>query len=290
MSHHSTFLATWLVGLSLLLGPATIVGQLPASDSTLAAGPDSLPVFTDSMLRIFGPQATPDTVPQVWLDSVSGADSTGVAADSLPVLPDSMQRTVGTGATPDTVPEVQLDSASRTDSTGTAPDSLLPKANAGATKSDTAAVSSEPRDSILAVACHGPTGPPTVARDLLVVVFTPEAGARERAAAAQSVGGKLIEPVSSGRPGAYYLRVPSDGQEFRLRAAADKLIQLPQVQQVGSRACPALPRDTTRQSAHAAPAPRHRGRLWLRGVDNPGPEPASRRLNRIPDTVSFTAK
>jgi hypothetical protein len=98
----------------------------------------------------------------------------------------------------------------------------------------------------------------TIARDLLVVEFTPRAGARERAAAAKSVHGKLLKPVKSGTPRAYYLRVPSGGQEFRLRAAADQLIRLPQVQQVGSRACPALPRDTTRQSA-PAPAKRRRG-------------------------------
>jgi hypothetical protein len=72
---------------------------------------------------------------------------------------------------------------------------------------------------------------------LLVVVFTPEAGKRERAAAAKRVAGKLLGPVTA-EPGAYYLRVPAGGEEYRLRVAADELIRLAHVKQVGSRACP----------------------------------------------------
>jgi hypothetical protein len=97
------------------------------------------------------------------------------------------------------------------------------------------AASAEPGDSILIAACSGGA---TVARDLLVVVFAPEATDEERTAAAESVEGKLLRPVSSSEPGAYYLRVPSGGGEFGLRAAADELIQLAPVRQVGSRACP----------------------------------------------------
>jgi hypothetical protein len=77
-----------------------------------------------------------------------------------------------------------------------------------------------------------------VAPDLLVILFAPEAEAAERTAAAKGVGGKLLGPVNSREPGAYYLRVPSRGDEFRLRAVSDQLILLPQVQQVGSRTCP----------------------------------------------------
>jgi hypothetical protein len=81
----------------------------------------------------------------------------------------------------------------------------------------------------------------TVARDLLVVVFAPEAGAAERAAAAKSVDGTLLGRVASGAQGAYYLRVPGGGEEYRLRAAADQLILLDKVRQVGSRTCPRPP-------------------------------------------------
>ena len=107
------------------------------------------------------------------------------------------------------------------------------------TISDTAKVSLEAADSILVGACSGPS-PATVARDLLVIVFGTSVGAGKRAAAARSVNGKLLGPVT-GEPDAYYLRVPGGGRESRLRAAADELIQLPQVRQVGSRACPRLP-------------------------------------------------
>jgi hypothetical protein len=92
-------------------------------------------------------------------------------------------------------------------------------------------------DSVLSAACGGSTGSTTIARNLLVVVFAPEAGPAERAAAAKSVDGKL---VGSPAPGAYYLQVPARGQEHLLRAAADQLVQLAYVRQVGSRACPAV--------------------------------------------------
>ena len=74
-----------------------------------------------------------------------------------------------------------------------------------------------------------------------MVVFAPEAGAAERAAAAKNVDGTLLGPVTSGEPGAYYLSVPSGGEEYRLRAAADQLIQSGKVRQVGTRACPPIP-------------------------------------------------
>jgi hypothetical protein len=98
-------------------------------------------------------------------------------------------------------------------------------------------VPADPVDSVLSAACGGPAGSTTIARDLLVVVFAPEAGPAERAAVAKSVDGKL---VGSAEPGAYYLQVPARGQEHLLRAAADQLVQLAYVRQVGSRACPAV--------------------------------------------------
>ena len=190
MSIYSTFLATWLLGLSLLIVPRATFGQAPTSDST-AVKPDSQPPLTDSV------------------------PTTGVT----PAYSDTVQR-----AHPDSVPK--KDSTRTTSDTAHSP---------GAAKA--------PSDSILSAACSGPAGPATVARDLLVVVFAPEAGAAERAAAAKSVHGTLLGRVTSGEPGAYYLRVPSGGggEEYRLRAAADQLIQLDKVRQVGSRACPPLP-------------------------------------------------
>jgi hypothetical protein len=96
-------------------------------------------------------------------------------------------------------------------------------------------VPADPVDSVLSAACGGAAGSTTIARDLLVVVFAPEAGPAERAAVAKSVDGKL---VGSAEPGAYYLQVPARGQEPLLRGAADQLVQLAHVRQVGSRACP----------------------------------------------------
>ena len=93
-------------------------------------------------------------------------------------------------------------------------------------------------DSILAAACSGPGASTSVARDLLVIGFTPYASAEEKTAAAQAVQGTLLGQVSGAEPGTYYLRVPSGGQEYQLRLAADKLAQLAQVKQVGSRSCP----------------------------------------------------
>jgi len=200
MSLHSTFLATWLLGLGLLIVPRAVSGQAPASDSTGAAS-DSQPALTDSVPKTDTAQASSDTVLQ-W-------------------------------APPDSV--------SNTDTARAASDTVHPTGAGKATRSDTATAATAPPDSILSAACGGPAEPATVARDLLVVVFTPEAGDAERAAAAKSVDGTLLGPVSSGEPGAYYLRVPSGGEEYQLRAAADQLIQSGEVRQVGTRACPPLP-------------------------------------------------
>ena len=192
MSLHSTLLPTWLLGLGplilpLIVPPATLA-QVPDSDSTAPAAPDS-----------------------------------------QTALPDSIQRS---GAS-------QRDSASATDSTQAASDTVAPNAP-GATKPGTTAPPA-PADSILSAACSGPAGSRLVARDLLVIVFAPQAGAAERAAVAKTVGGTLLGTVTAGEPGAYYLRVPSGGDEYRLRVAADTLILLDMVRQVGSRACPPLP-------------------------------------------------
>ncbi len=202
MSLHSTFLATWLLGLSLLILPRATSGQAPASDST------------------------------------------AVKTDSQPTLTDSVQTTGASPASSDTVlQQARPDSVSKTDTAQAASDTVRPPGAAKAKAPDTtsAATATAPPDSILSAACSGPAGPATVARDLLVVVFAPEADAAGRAAAVKSVDGTLLGPATSGEPGAYYLRVPSGGEEYRLRVAADQLILLDMVRQVGSRACPLLP-------------------------------------------------
>jgi len=202
MSLHSTYLATWLLGLGLLIVPPATSGQAPASDSTAPAPSNSQPAPTDSVPKADAAQATSDT---------------------------ELQRP-------------HLDSASRADNSRAVSDTARPQGARGAAPADTATATATtaPPDSILATACGGPEGLATVARDLLVVVFTPEAGDAERAAAAKNVDGTLLGPVTSGEPGAYYLSVPSGGEEYRLRVAADQLIQLNMVRQVGSRACPPL--------------------------------------------------
>ena len=181
-------------------------------------------------------------VPPATSAQVPASDSTAPAAsDSQPALTDSIQKRSGAS---------HRDSASATDSTQAASDTVAPKARGSATTSGTTAAPTEPADSILTKACGGPEGSTAVARDLLVIVFAPEARATERAAAAKTVGGTLLRSVTAGAPGAYYVRVPSGGEEYRLRVAADKLIQLDIVRQVGSRTCPPLPvRDTAKRNS-----------------------------------------
>jgi hypothetical protein len=156
-------------------------------------------------------------------------DSTSASRDSGQVSSD----TVGVSS-PDSS---MRDSAAPADTANIKSDSVRPPGNAPPMKPDSAARVKAPRDSILNRACSGPAGPRTIARDLLVVVFASDATAEERAAASATVGGKL---VGSPEPGTFYLRVPTKGDEYRLRAAADELSLLPQVRQVGNRTCPAI--------------------------------------------------
>jgi hypothetical protein len=149
----------------------------------------------------------------------------------------------------DSEPAAHSDSVLAADSTRAGSDSVRPKAPGSSTTHGTAAAAPEPTDSILTVAC-GAAGSTTVARDLLVIVFAPEAKAADRATVAKTVDGRLLGSVASGGPGAYYLRVPSGGNEYRLRAAADRLILLDKVRQVGSRTCPPPPpADTARKNS-----------------------------------------
>lgn len=179
---------------------------------------------------------------------VSAPDSTAQAvSDSSPVSTDSAARSTATGATSDTVLQGSArDSSSKADTTRAASDTARPDGASRATRSDSAAPRA-PIDSVVSAACAGTGGATDVARDLLVIIFAPGTRPAERAAVAKTVRGKLLGAVSSEEPEAYYLRVPSRGDEYRLRVAADKLIQLEVVRQVGSRACPSRsPRDTAR--------------------------------------------
>ena len=141
------------------------------------------------------------------------------------------------------------DSVLAADSTRAGSDTVRPKTPGSSTTPATPAARPEPVDSILSAACGAP-GSRAVARDLLVIVFAPEAKAADRATVAKTVDGRLLGSATSAGPGAYYLRVPSGGNEYRLRVAADRLILLDMVRQVGSRTCPPLPPpDTARKKA-----------------------------------------
>jgi hypothetical protein len=179
---------------------------------------------------------------------VSASDSTARATpDSQPALSDSMRSSGASRGAGDSAQRTLPDSASAADSTRSASDSVRPKAPGTDTTSKATAARPEPIDSILIAACRG-GGSTAVARDLLVIVFAPEATAAERVAIAKAVDGSLLGSVTS-EPGAYYLRVPSGGDEYQLRVAADRLIQMDMVRQVGSRACPPFqPLDTARQN------------------------------------------
>jgi hypothetical protein len=149
-------------------------------------------------------------------------------------------------AASDSQPASHSDSALAADSTRAGSDTVRPKTPGSSTTPATAAARPEPADSILTAACGG-AGSAAVARDLLVIVFAPEATAADRATVAKTVDGRLLGSVSSG---GYYLRVPSGGNEYRLRAAADRLILLDMVRQVGSRTCPPPPpADTARKNS-----------------------------------------
>jgi hypothetical protein len=152
-------------------------------------------------------------------------------------------------AASDSQPASHSDSVLAADSSRAGSDTVRPMTPGSSTPPATAPARREPADSILSAACGG-AGSTAVSRDLLVFVFAPEARAADRATVVKTVDGKLLGSVTSGGPGAYYLRVPSGGNEYRLRAAADRLILLDMVRQVGSRTCPPPPpADTARKNS-----------------------------------------
>lgn len=203
MSLHLVRIAMCLLGLA---APAKAVGQTPASDSTGRSARDSSLAPPDSANSAASASAG---------DSISAADTSRSASDTS--RPAALETT---GARPGR-------SVSDTPQAGAVADSSKPPV----------AAASPPVDSILSEACSGSAAPTSTARDLLVVVFAPEAGRSDRMDVARSVKGRLLGAVSS-EPGAYYLWVPAGGREYQLRAAADQLVRWPAVRQVGSRACP----------------------------------------------------
>jgi hypothetical protein len=175
----------------------------------------------------------------LWIGPTASSAQVSASDSSARATPDSQP------ARSDSTRSSGADSASAADSAAATSDSVRSKPPS-ATASDTAATHTEPVDSILIAACRG-AGSTAVARDLLVIVFAPEATAAERTAVAKAVDGSLLGSVTS-EPGAYYLRVPSGGDEYQLRVAADRLILLDMVRQVGSRACPPIqPPDTAQR-------------------------------------------
>jgi hypothetical protein len=184
-----------------------------------------------------------------WAQETTG-DSTPVSTpDSQAAVADSgNNRGVFAGESAGVV-----DSAQPGDTTRAKTDTIRLPAAADSSKS-ARAVHPVPVDSVLAAACSGPE-PGTIAQDLLVVLFAPEAGTRERAAAARSVRGKLL---SSPEAGVYYIRLRPGSGEAGLRAAADELSRMPDVRQVGSRSCPAPPPADTAlpKSSNRAPSSR----------------------------------
>lgn len=183
---------------------------------------------------LIAPAASAQTATDTTVRAPSDT-SARAATDSLAARRDTAS--LAGRDTTDTLSRPRRDSVP--DSLRTAPSA---PARAGTARARSDSVPAAPVDSVLSAACGGVGGSPTVARDLLVVVFAPETGSAERAAAAKSVDGKL---VGSAEPGAYYLQVPAKGQEHLLRAAADRLVQLGYVRQVGSRACPAVRSEPT---------------------------------------------
>jgi hypothetical protein len=222
--------AVWLAASSAVILPAAAFGQAATLTDTAASARDSTPDSSDTAAATSSTPLPADSLRDSVItppgDSVSVNDTTSSPVDSL------AGRQTGQG---------DMGSArSRAGGPGVA----------DSTRPTEAAAPTAPVDSILSAACQGSEGAANVAPDLLVVVFAPEAGRTERDAVARSEKGKLLGPVSSTEPGAYYLRVPTRGEEHRLRAVADKLIRSGLVRQVGSRTCPSVPpADSARSSS-----------------------------------------
>jgi hypothetical protein len=84
--------------------------------------------------------------------------------------------------------------------------------------------------------CTDPAGGPST--DVLYVTFRARSRPAEREAALKPLHGTIVAPDPDD-PASAYVRVPSDGNEFALRAIADRLIRVPVVKEVGPVPCPA---------------------------------------------------
>ena len=83
-----------------------------------------------------------------------------------------------------------------------------------------------------------PAGADPVSADVLLVTFSSRSTPAEREAAVKGVKGTIVAPDPND-PASAYVRVPSEGNEFLLRAIADRLIRVPVVKEVGAVQCPA---------------------------------------------------
>ena len=86
--------------------------------------------------------------------------------------------------------------------------------------------------------CTDPVG--GVSTDVLYVTFRARSKPAEREAALKPLHGTIVAPDPDDDASAY-VRLPSDGNEFALRAIADRLIRAPVVKEVGPVQCPAGP-------------------------------------------------
>jgi cytoskeletal protein RodZ len=203
---------TLLIG-SVGLGFATpCFAQESRSDTTKLASPTDSIALKDSL--------TPaDTVAQASSADTASADTASV---------DTASADTAARATADSAALPQADTAR-------APPDTLPKVPAGSAPTRTT-----PADSTLLAACAGSSGAaPGVASGLLLVIFAPGSSAEARSAAAESVHGRLVPQPGSEGFNAYYLLLPNGGTESELRAVADQLVQFPEIQQVGTKTCPA---------------------------------------------------
>ena len=168
------------------------------------------------------------TVPLVCLVALAGLSGAG-RLDAQTVIRDS-------------APPIRSDSSVRSRSDTGARARTDTAARAGRTDSAAkpgAPAPSPPSSPLPKGACsEADAGGP--ATDLLLVTFRSRSAPAEREAALKTVKGTLVTPDPSD-DAAWFVRVPSGGNEFVLRGIADRLIRAPVVKEVGPVQCPARP-------------------------------------------------
>ncbi len=119
----------------------------------------------------------------------------------------------------------------------------------GAPRPDAARSAPPPAPTAPKPAAAAPAGPPLpqgvcppgsdpVSADVLLVTFRTRSTQAEQVATVKAVKGTIVAPDPTD-PASAYVRVPSDGNEFALRAIADRLIRAPTVKEVNAVECPA---------------------------------------------------